>query len=153
MQQRFLATTVLTAALLFSLGGNFLTAALCPHLRSTQAACEPHAAEPAMSHEGMGDMHVESMEEPVSNPDLNAIALGQPIQPCSHCAAHSRTTPNAVSQREIEASKRSGNIAIPDAVPTVVSVNPLSVAVVTSRAHGPPGTAIPRHILINIYRI
>ena len=152
MYKRFLAITVLGVALLFSQGGSFLIAALCPHLRSAQISCNTHDTGFAMSHD-MGHMAMDSMDESASNPDPNAVALGEPIGLCSHCAMHSSTAPPAVSLREIEVSKRSGTFAIPDAAPGVVSVEMPYLAILISRAHGPPGETIPRHVLINIFRI
>ena len=156
MHKRFLASTVLATALLFSLGGNFLVAALCPHLRSAQVSCHAPLAESKMSHDDMGEMEMDemdSMDESASNPDPDAIAIGEPIGLCPHCAVHSRTTPNVVSLREVEASQQPGSFAIPDAIQNVVFVETSLVAVSTPRAHGPPGTTTPRHILINIFRI
>lgn len=107
-----------------------------------------------MSHEDMGHMgHMEMEPQPASQPNPEAFALDQPIGPCSHCAVHSRTTPNAVSLRETEAAKRSVDLSIPLHSSRVAQVAVSPVAVLTSRAHGPPGEAIPRHILINIFRI
>ena len=153
MHKRSLATTVLGVALLFSQGGSFLIAALCPHLRSGRVSCNKHDAESTMSHDEMGNMAMDSTDKSASNPDPNAVAVGEPIGLCSHCALHSRTAPPAASLREIEASKRSGTFAIPDAVPQVVSVETPYPAILTSRAHGPPGETIPRYVLINIFRI
>ena len=154
MYKRLPATTILAASLLFSQGGNLLIAALCPHLRSGMASCEAQASTSPMSHEDMGHMGQMQMEpEPSSHPNPNSFVLGQPIGPCSHCAVHSRTTTNAVSLRETEVAKRSIDLSIPLQFSRVgpVAVSPL--AVLASRAHGPPGEAIPRHILINIFRI
>ena len=151
VHKRFLTTTVLAAALLFSQGGNFLVGALCPHLMSGMASCKTQLGEPPMSHEDMG--HMEMEHETAPNPDQDAIALGQPIGPCSHCAVHSRTTPNTASLRETEAAKRSADLNIPLQSSRVAPVSPFPVAVLTSRAHGPPGDRTPRHILINIFRI
>ena len=154
MHKRFLAITVLTAALLFSQGGNLLIAALCPHLQSGMASCETPPAEASMSHEDMGHGgHMEMETEPATQPDSNASALGQPIDACSHCAVHSRTTPNAVSLRATEVAKRSIDFNIPLNVSRVATAIVSPVAVLSSRAHGPPGEARPRHILINIFRI
>lgn len=154
MHKRFLAITVLTAALLFSQGGHLLVAALCPHLRTGMASCETTPAKGSMSHEDMGHgAHMEMEPEPATQPDPSAFALGQPIDACSHCAVHSRTTPNAVSLRETEAPKRSIDFNIPLNVSGVAPAIVSPVAVLTSRAHGPPGKARPRHILINIFRI
>lgn len=151
MHKRFLAITVVAAALLFSQGGNFLVAALCPHLRSGMASCMTKLAAPTMSHEDMGHMGME--HEPASNQDPDAVALGQPIGPCSHCAVHSRKNPNTAWLTETEAAKRSVDLNIPLHVSRVAPVTVSTVAVLTSRAHGPPGEAIPRHILISIFRI
>ena len=150
MPKRFLVTTVLAAALLFSQGGTLLVAALCPHFQSGMASCKTQLDAPTMSHEHMG--HMGMAQEPASNHDPDAIALGQPIGRCSHCAVHSRTTPT-VSLRETEAAKRSIDLSLPLHFCRVAPVPISPVAVLTSRAHGPPGEAIPRYILINIFRI
>ncbi len=155
MHKRFLAITVLTAAaLLFSQGGHLLVAALCPHLRAGMASCATPPAKASRSHEDMGHGgHMEMESEPAAQPDSNASALGQPIDACSHCAVHSRTTPNAVSLRETETAKRSIDFNIPLNVSGVAPAIVTPVAVLTSRAHGPPGETRPRHILINVFRI
>lgn len=151
MHKRFVATTVLAVALLFSQGGTFLIAALCPHLQSGMTSCETQLSDPAMSHEDMGHMGMEY--EIAANPDPDAVALGQPIGPCSHCSVHSRTTPNTASLREMEAAKRSADPNIPLQFSIAVPVTVAPVPVLTSRAHGPPGESTSRHILINIFRI
>ena len=130
-----------------------LVAALCPHLRAGMASCETPSAKASMSHEDMGHGgHMEMESEQATQPDSNTSSLGQPIDACSHCAVHSRT-PNAVSLRETEAAKRSIDFNIPLIVSGVAPAIVSPVAVLTSRAHGPPGEARPRHILINIFRI
>jgi len=96
---------------------------------------------------------MEMEPEPATQPDSNAYALGEPIDACSHCAVHSRTTPNTVSLRATEAAKRSIDFNIPLNVSEVAPAIVSPVAVLTSRAHGPPGEARPKHILINIFRI
>lgn len=154
MHKRFLAITVLTAALLFSQGGHLLVAALCPHLQAGMASCETPPAEASMSHEDMGHAgYMEMKPEPAAQRDSTASALGQPIDACSHCAVHSRTTPNAVSLRATEVAKRSIDFDIPLSVSGVAPAIVSPVAVLTSRAHGPPGETTRRHILINIFRI
>ncbi|MGI8735008.1 MAG: hypothetical protein ACR2LM_17105 [Pyrinomonadaceae bacterium] len=154
MHKRFLVTTLLGIALLFSQGGNFLVGALCPHLRSAAASCDMQVSETEMSHEEMGHVGMDSMEnEPAAKHDNEADALGQPTKPCSHCAVHSRSSSNAISLRETDTPKRSADLSIPLTVSTIVPVSTSSAAVLTSRAHGPPGELRPRHILINIFRI
>jgi hypothetical protein len=153
MHKRFIANTVLAVALLFSQGGTFLVAALCPHLQSGMASCEAQLSAPTMSHDEMGHMgHMEMEQEPASQPDAYFATPGQPIGPCSHCAVHSRTSPNTASLRQAEAAKRV-DLNIPLQVSRVAPVSASPVAVLTSRAHGPPGDNTRRHILINIFRI
>ena len=147
---RFIATTVLAATLLFSQGGNFLVAALCPHLRSATAACEIPRAE-TTSHEDMGHMGIDHSS--ALNPGPTAVAAGHGNGPCSHCAVHSSKNPNPASLRQTEVPKRSAelNLAlhISPIAPLVVGPAP----VLNSRAHGPPGESTTRHILINVFRI
>jgi hypothetical protein len=154
MHKRFVATTVLAVALLFSQGGNFLIASLCPHLRSTLASCDTQTAEPAMSHDDMGHMQMHGSDtESSPNRDPYALSLGKPIGSCSHCAVHSRTTSNAISLRDIEAAKRAGDLSIPLTFSTFAPVTTSPVAVLTSRAHGPPGESTSRYLLLNVFRI
>ncbi len=159
MHKRFLATTVVTTALLFSQGGGFLVAALCPHLQSGIASCEAEASasksgHEAMSHEDMGHMgHAEMKHEHASQANPDALALAQPIDPCQHCAVHSRKNQNTASVRETEAAKRSADLSIPLDSSRIAPVSVGAVLVLTSRAHGPPGDSTRRHILINIFRI
>ncbi len=158
MHKRFLATTVVTTALLFSQVGSFLVAALCPHLQSGMASCETQASASAgghegMSHEDMGHMDHAEMEHEHASPNPDALALGQPIGPCPHCAVHSRKNRNTASLSETEAAKRSADLHIPLDVSRIAPVSFAAVPVLGSRAHGPPGDPTPRHILINIFRI
>ncbi len=153
MHKRFLVTTLVGIAVLFGQGGNFLVGALCPHLRSAAASCDMQVSETEMSHQEMGHEGMGSMDnEPIAQ-DNEADTLGQPPKPCSHCAVHSRSSSNAISLRETDTPKRSADLSIPLTVSTIVPVSTSSAAVLTSRAHGPPGELRPRHILINIFRI
>ena len=159
MHKRFLATTVITTALLFSQGGSLLVAALCPHLQSGMASCEAEASASKGGHEGMshGDMghmgHAEMKHEHGSRANPDALALTQPVDPCQHCSVHSRKNQNTVSLRETEAAKRSTDLYIPLEFSQIARLSVGAVPVLTSRAHGPPGDSTRRHILINIFRI
>ena len=133
-----------------------MVAALCPHLQSGMASCMTTPPAPGMSHEDMGHAgmgHMEMESEPASEPNLTGLALSQPNDPCSHCAVHSRTNPTTISLREKEAPKRAVNLDILIDVSGAAPVAVSPMAVLTSRAHGPPGKAVPRHILISIFRI
>lgn len=161
MHKRFIVTTVLGVALLFSQGGNFLIAAFCPHLQSGMVSCETKPSSSSTSHETMahedmghtGHMEMEHETLPKPDPDTDAVAMGQSNEPCLHCSVHSSRTPTSASLRETEAAKRSINPTIPVHLSSVAPATITPDAVLTSRAHGPPGKATSRHILISIFRI
>jgi len=151
MDMRFLATTVLAAALLFSQGGNFLVAALCPHVRSEPVSCEAPPAETTLSHEDMG--HAASGHASAFNPDPNAVAVGLHNEPCSHCVVHTVKNPSPASFRVTEAPRRFADLSIPLDFSIVAPVIVGPAAVLNSRAHGPPGASTTRYILISVFRI
>ncbi len=162
MPKQFLVNIVLASALLFSQGGSFLIAALCPHLQSESVSCEAQVSTPTMSHEqmaheamGHGAMHHGDSSEPESpaTTNLGKIALSQLPEACSHCTIHSGTTPTGATLRFADTVKRSFDLNIPPAASPVEPVVATSVAVLSSRAHGPPGETVPRHLLINIFRL
>ena len=134
-------------------------AALCPHLQSGMASCGTKASasksgHEAMSHEDMGHMgHEEMKHEHASQANPDALALTPSVDPCRHCAVHSRKNQNTASLRETEAAKRSTDLSNPLEFSQIALSSVGAFQVVTSRAHGPPGDSTPRHILINIFRI
>jgi hypothetical protein len=151
MNMRFLPTTVLAATLLFSQGGTFLVAALCPHLQFSTVSCEIPPAEITVSHEDMGHA---SMDHPFAfDPDPNAVAAGHGNGLCSHCAVHTGNNPKAASLRETEAPKRSAEPNIAHHVSAIAPIIVCPAPVLNSRAHGPPGESTTRYILISAFRI
>ena len=156
MYKRFVVTTVLGFALLFSQGGNFLIAALCPHLQSGTASCETQTAGAPMSHEDMVHVGMEHDAAPApargSDTHSNSTAIGKEQGACSHCAVHSGT-PRAASLRETETAKRAFDHSVPLQFSRVAPVTEGAVAILSSRAHGPPGKRAARYILIHSFRI
>lgn len=155
MLTRFVATTVLGIAFLFSQGGNFLIAALCPHLQSEMTSCERRTAEPAMSHEDMGHMEHEMAPDPLprTNSHSTSFEIDKHQGACLHCAVHSGTTPRTAPLREAENAKRTFDLSIPLQVSRVAPATESTLVVLSSRAHGPPGEGPARYILINNFRI
>lgn len=154
MHKQFVAAIVLGVALLFSQGAPVLVAALCPHLRSPAASCFTEMPASATSHDNMDHMDMDPGEsEPVANENAEAITVDQPVKACPHCAIHSGSSSNPGSLRETETAKRASDLNIPVTVEQVLSDRPPSSSLVTTRSHGPPGELIPRHLLINVFRI
>lgn len=148
MDKRFAATTVLGAILLFGQGANVLVAALCPHLQSPAASCIAHEAESAASHEHLNHIDGESGLYETAATDLN-----QPVESCPHCAMHSGSDSGPISLKETATANRAGDINIPLVDESGIFGVRSTVSVVVSRAHSPPADQLPRHILINVYRI
>ena len=158
MHKRLAAITVLGVALLFSQGANVLVAALCPHLRSPAEPCITQAPKMDSDHEHMDHTEMDSSEgESVSaEPSTFGEApdgVGQPVGACPHCAMHSRSSSNPSSFREIETAKRTSELHIPLLVEPIVFEQESAAPIISSRAHGPPGSELPRHVLINVFRI
>lgn len=164
MHKRLVPTAILGITLLLSQGANVLVAALCPHLRSPAVSCitEIPEPEPEVCHEHNGQMETQTdstksefvSEEPSESSETSEhFALTQPGRTCPHCAMHSRSNSNLASFREVETIKRARDLNTPLLVEPIVTEHESVAPVITSRAHGPPGDQLPRHILINIYRI
>ena len=158
--QQLAATTVLGIALLFSQGAKVLVAALCPHLRSPAEPCITQAPKTDSNHEHMDHTEMDSSEgESVSaeastfGEASEGVSLSQPVGSCPHCAMHSRSSSNPASFREIETAKRASDLKIPLMVEPIVFEHESAAPILASRAHGPPGSELPRHVLINVFRI
>lgn len=141
-------------ALLFSQGAVLLVLGLCPHIRSGLPNCNTAKTELVMDHEAMGH-HEMNLNAPVEihNADKSLPAFGEPEQPCSHCAIHSRSNSNESVLRTADTVKRSSDVNVPHTVSVISTVAFSFVAIPTSRAHGPPGQTTPKYILISTFRI
>jgi hypothetical protein len=153
MVKRLVSTTLLSFALLFGQAGIFLIAALCPHLAPGMTSCEGQGSTAPMAHDETGHMDHMAMNDPPPWSEADSAALGQPVGKCSHCAVHSRTSPDPASLRQTEAPKRSAELNTPLHISRVAPPALPPLPLLTSRAHGPPGEGVPRHLLVNIFRI
>jgi len=160
MHKRLAATAVLGIALLFSQGANVLVAALCPHLGSPAEPCITQAPKADSDHEHMDHTGMDSSERESVSAEPSTLgkapdgfALSQPVGACPHCAMHSRSSSNRSSFREIETAKRTSELNIPLLVEPIVFEQESAAPIISSRAHGPPGDQLPRHVLINVFRI
>lgn len=118
----------------------------------------------------MGDMQMDEMEmECAVEISENAIGEDQPVQigtasstkqnaidfptePCGHCWMHSQPASGAVTLVAVDPSKQSIDTNAPTAGLTITL--PIAFIVsITPLEHGPPGNVLPRHVLINVFRI
>jgi hypothetical protein len=174
MRMRFLTLSFLVVALLFSAWGNVIAAAFCPRYASNRNCCvkqtvsKPKQVEhPSSCHAEMDGMPMETETSADSGTDPSAqnsqanlasesstdqVAFDLPIEECPHCWSHSQPTSGAASVVTVEASKRlvETNLPIAD---FAVAPPPAFSILVSFSGHGPPGISLPRHVLINVFRI
>ena len=179
MRMRFLIPGFLVVALLFSAWGNVIAAAFCPGYASNRNCCvkqtvsAPKQVEhPSSCHAEMAGMEMDgiptetetsadsgtdpgvqnSQATLTSESSIDQVAFDLPIEECPHCWSHSQPTSGAASVVTVEASKRLIETNLPTADFAVAPPPAFSIFVSFS-GHGPPGISLPRHVLINVFRI
>lgn len=153
MHMRFLATTVIALALLFSQSAGLVVAALCPHLRSDKDSCDTQTtAEP--THHGVAHTQLEAeLAEFSGSQNGDAVTIAKQSGSCSHCAVHSRTNRNTASSEQSNVPQRLNELTITLGIARIHLVPASQAPAWSARAHGPPGDIIPRHVLLNTFRI
>jgi hypothetical protein len=179
MRMRFLSMVLLVVAMLFSAWGNVVAAAFCPRYASNRNCCikqtvsPPKQAEhPSSCHAEMAGMKMDGMPmetetsadsgtdpgmqnspaELKSESSTDQVAFALPIEECPHCWSHSQPTSGAASVVTVEASKRLVETSLPTA-DFAVGSPPAFYGLVSLSRPGPPGSSLPRHVLINVFRI
>ena len=142
MKRRFVAALIVALAMLFSQGGGFVLAAICPHLRAakTDNSCHTNLQEVVAKHhqtdEATGD----------------AFQTQQPDVRCNHCVVPSRSKREESILQQTNTSQRADD---QKAVP-VIKVEPpvfLKTVAWSAKGQGPPGPTARLHILLNVFRI
>jgi hypothetical protein len=177
MRKRSLSIVLVVVALLFSAWGNVIAAAFCPRFALNHDCCLKRGPQPSKQakhesscHHEMAGMEMDDMRmeaEADSAPDTSAqdsqvelpsesssdeVALDLPIEQCACCLNHSQTTSGTVSGVAIDPSKRLVEINSLPANFAIGSTSALAGLILPSQ-HSPPGQSIPRHVIINVFRI
>jgi hypothetical protein len=80
------------------------------------------------------------------------VSIELPAEPCGHCWMHSQPASGTATLVAVNPSKQlSDTIAPPEKV--AVDVPSAITASIAPLEHGPPGNVLPRHVLINVFRI
>ena len=129
--------------------GHVLAAAFCPNMQD-MPACHMQAADTsAPGHDGMqmGGMHM-----PEGAEDARAGSFKRPLASC--CASVPEAPPAPVVARRGAGRSKQDMGALLNPAPRAVAPSPPPMAPeVTSRQHAPPGSAAPRHVLIQVFLI
>jgi hypothetical protein len=175
MRKRFLILGFLIVALLFSAWGNVIAAAFCPGYASNRNCCvkqtlsTPKPVEhPSSCHAEMAGMEMDGMRmatessadsgvqdsqaQITSESSTDQVGFDLPFEECPHCWSHSQPTSGAASVVTVEASTRLLETNLPTADFAVAPPPAFSILGAFS-GHGPPGISLPRHVLINVFRI
>jgi len=80
------------------------------------------------------------------------VAVDLPSEPCGHCWMHSQPASGIATLVVADPLKRSVETSAPPADFALVLPSAFTIPI-TPLEHGPPGNALPRHVLINVFRI
>lgn len=154
-----------------------LAAAFCPHMTQAHSCCLTSAAHVdnrvsppnTMKTVGMCGMEMMSDMNPGANPGTNIanevtntigqpfdqLASSQPITSCMHCMGRSNLLipPTALLSGTVAQSKTIIDVALTTACNPIATFAPIFTLPPRSRPNVPPGVSVPRHVLINIFRI
>ena len=178
-QKRSVFTTLLLLTFLAGAWGNVIAAAFCPRYASNRSCSIKHIVHqpkqvdsPSSCHHEMAGMEMDGMQmeteaasdsqtdstaqtseaQLTSDSSSDQVALDLPIEQCPHCWSHSQPTSGSVTTVAVDPSKRLVETDSPPAALSFVSLSAVQIFIIPSE-HGPPGTALSRHVLINVFRI
>ena len=181
MRRRRISILILLFVFLLSAWGNVIGAAFCP--RYLAQNCFAHKTKRAKQaeHEScthgiavteMGDMRMEDMQmdnDSAPKAEVKSVAEAQPTglvtqsstprivierpeETCGHCWMHSQPASGAATLVAVDPSTRLIDTNAPPAECAVALAHDFSVSI-APQEHGPPGNLLPRHVLINVFRI
>ena len=83
---------------------------------------------------------------------FDQVAIDFPTEPCGHCWMHSQPASGTATLVAVVPTKKLIDTNAPPAEVAVTSPSPF-IGAITPVEHGPPGDVLPRHLLINVFRI
>jgi hypothetical protein len=86
------------------------------------------------------------------NPAAALVVLELPNEPCGHCWMHSQPSSGSSTVVALRPSSHSVDVNAPPADSAVTTPFAFTIPI-TPVEHGPPGNSLPRHVLINVFRI
>lgn len=150
---------LITLVFLLSTWSNVIAASYCPHYlaRDVSAKQRVKPNSPVKSeacHHEMAQMDMDDEAETSTAADqLNpAQAVWElPDVPCGHCWMHSQ--PASGNSTVAAPGPSSESLAANAPVDAMIALPLTFINPITPVEHGPPGNSLPRHVLINVFRI
>jgi hypothetical protein len=181
MARRSIPIFLLIVTFLLSAWGNVIAAAFCPrYLSNRECNTKHHPRQPkqvdhkSSCHQEMADMQMgdtqmdntETENQAVEPKDSSIIEDSRtqvvteseefhadlPTEPCGHCWVHSQPASGTATLVAVDPTRQLVETNAPPAELAVVAPSPVSASI-TPVEHGPPGNLLPRHVLINVFRI
>lgn len=158
MFRRSFPIFLITLVFLLSTWSNVIGASYCPHfsvrpvsIKQTGKPATPVKSE-ACHHE-MAQMDMDDEAETSTADKLNpAQAVWElPDMPCGHCWMHSQ--PASGNSTVVAPGPSSESLAADAPVEAAFALPLTFINPITPVEHGPPGNSLPRHVLINVFRI
>jgi hypothetical protein len=148
MQMRLVTAIAIVCGLLFTQGGNYVLAALCPHLQANETACASKPEHASASHHDIDEAQP-SRESRKSD----VLQIENQRADCSHCVVHSRTRRDERAVRKALVWQRTDYQNTAVIVPAIHSADVSKSTSWAAKSHGPPEVSVPLHVLINVFRI
>ena len=152
------AIGVVAVSVLISAWGTLIAACFCPQSRThmtmlTQVAEIRH--ESSCDHE-MSDLKKDDAErrdmEATSPDSSDHPVIGSPAEPCTHCITYSQRQSIAALPFAVDPARRLMETGVA-AVNVELPLPSGFLHTIIPSEHGPPGTLLPRHVLISVFRI
>jgi len=116
----------------------------------------------SMDHNAMDDMVIDGATADVSNPfspfafreEAVADKFDQPVESCAHCLGHSGIVNAPISSVSVPDQSGKDNWSVVLPVSRFLGAPVMALAQIgLPREHAPPGSSVPRHLLINVFLI
>ena len=162
IQQPESFSQLVTGFLLLVLLSSGMSAMLCPHMAGSSHHCGTSASVVHDAHHQAMNNHTQMDREqtdetqeafgPGSTGQSDLAAISEQHEQCSHCLAHSQSTPTIALQVLIHGDA-SSDIAAADTSSRYVQALQSTITLLDLHGHSPPGSNTSRHVLISTFRI
>lgn len=130
-----------------------IAATLCPHMMAQDHSC-CDAMETDAQNKAMGDTQMPMPISEITGDTTDAIAAGQPAQPCPHCVNHSSVPASTIFAASVfEQSKRNISASAFQANSLLTTLISSFTTNVIPKQKAVPGAATERHVLFSVFRI
>jgi hypothetical protein len=162
IQQPKSFSQLVSGFLLLILLSSGMNGMLCPHMAGSSHHCGTSALVVRDAHHQAMNNHTQMDREQTdetqeafstaSTGQSDVAIISQKDEQCSHCLAHSQSTPKSTLQLIVNGDG-SSDIAAADTSSRFVQALQSTITLLDLHGHSPPGSTTARHVLISTFRI